>query len=306
MIRAARLLALAAIGLGSAFAAVPAVADSTIRVTVNDEPITSYDIGQRLLLMKIAREKGGEKAAIQQLIDETLQVKDAKLHGIVVPDARVDAAFASIADKMKMTPAKLTKALAGTGLAAASLKRRIRAQMAWAQVVQTRTKFEVAIKSSDVVKALESQGGNPDKIKTTEFTLQQIIFVIPKGSPAGLVAQRRREAEAYRLRFAGCDKSIEQAKGLKDVVVRNLGRRTSDVLTGDDGKEVQATPIGKTTRPAVEDTGVALVAVCSTRQIDSNAAAVSQMEDKLTLEQGKDVGKEYLQTLRDKAIIKYR
>jgi peptidyl-prolyl cis-trans isomerase SurA len=150
------------------------------------------------------------------------------------------------------------------------------------------------------------EGSNPDKIKMTEFTLQQIIFVVPKGSSAGLIAQRRREAEGYRLRFAGCDKSIEQAKGLKGVVVRNLGRRTSDVLTGDDGKEVQATPVGKTTRPAVEDQGVTLIAVCSTRQLDSNAAAVSQMEDKLTLEHGKDVGKDYLQKLRDKAIIKYR
>jgi len=305
MTRAARLAAIAVIGLTSAFGVLPALADSSIRVTVNDEPITSYDISQRLMLMKIANEKGGEKAAIQQLIDETLELSDARLRGIVIPDSRVDAAFASIGERMKMTPDKLTKALASAGLQADSLKRRIRAQMAWRQLVDARSRMEVSVKSSDIAKALEAQGG-PGKITNTEYMLQQIIFVIPKGSSAGYAAQRKREAENFRSRFAGCDKAVAQAKGLRDVAVKSLGRRTTDQLVGEDGKEVQNTPVGKTTRPQASDMGVALIAVCSTRKIDSNAAAINQAEDKLSLEQSKNVGEEYLKKLREKAVIKYR
>jgi peptidyl-prolyl cis-trans isomerase SurA len=303
MMTAARLVLIAAVsftGIASA-----AHADSSIRLTVNDQAITSYDIAQRAKLMQIAGEKGGEKAAIEQLIDEALEVGDAKLHGIGIPQGRVDDAFASIADRMKMTPPKLTQALASQGIAAETLKRRIRAQMTWQAVIQARSRFNVSVKSSDIMQALNAQG-DPDKIKTREFMLQQIIFVVPKGSSASYIAQRRREAEAYRLRFAGCDKSIELAKGLKDVAVRNIGRRTSDMLTGDDGKEVQNTPAGKTTRPVSDNQGVSIVAVCSVREIASNAAAVSQMEDKLSLEQNKDAGKDYLKKLRDKAVIKYR
>jgi peptidyl-prolyl cis-trans isomerase SurA len=305
MTRAALLAAIAVAGIGVSLAVLPAAADSTIRLTVNDAPITSYDISQRLLLMRIAGEKGGEKAAIDQLINETLEVSDAKLRGITVPDSRVDAAFATIAGRMKMTPAGLAKALGSAGIAADSLKRRIRAQMAWGQLVEARTKYEVSVKSSDIAKALQAQG-DPGKITNTEFMLQQIIFVAPKGSSAGVIAQRRREAENFRLRYAGCDKAVDQAKGLRDVVVKSLGRRTTDQLVGDDGKEVQNTPVGKTTRPVVTDQGVMLVAVCATRKIDSNAAAISQMEDKLSLEQSKNVGTEYLKKLRDKAVIKYR
>jgi peptidyl-prolyl cis-trans isomerase SurA len=298
-------VAIALLGLGSMLPALPAAADNTIRITVNDDPITSYDISQRVLLMRIAGEKGGEKAAIQQLIDETLELRDARSHGIAVPDSRVNAAFASIADRMKMSPDKLTKALGSAGIAADSLKRRIRAQMAWGQVVDARSKLSVSVKSSDIAKALEAQG-DPGKITNTEFTLQQIIFVVPKGSSSGFVAQRRREAENFRLRYAGCDKAVDQAKGLRDVVVKNIGRRTSDQLVGDDGKEVQQTAVGKTTHPAVSDQGVMLIAVCATRKIDSNAAAVSQVESKLSLEQSKNVGEDYLKKLRDKAVIKYR
>lgn len=306
MTRAASFIAaLALIGLGAALPAFPAAADSSIRITVNDDPITSYDISQRVLLMKITGEKGGEKAAIQQLIDETLELKDARIHGIIVPDARVNAAYASIADRMKMTPDKLTKALGSAGIAADSLKRRIRVQMAWGQVVDARSKFSVSVKSSDIAKALQAQG-DPGKITNTEFTLQQIIFVAPKGSSAGFLAQRRREAENFRLRYAGCDKAVDQAKGLRDVVVKSLGRRTTDQLIGEDGKEVQNTPVGKTTHPSASDQGVMLIAVCSSRKLDSNAAAVSEAESKLSLEASKNVGADYLKKLRDKAVIKYR
>ena len=69
----------------------------------------------------------------------------------------------------------------------------------------------------------EAEGGD---VKTTEYVLQQIIFVVPQGSSGGLETQRRREAEAFRSRFPGCDRSVAMAKQLKGVVVKNLGRRT--------------------------------------------------------------------------------
>ena len=54
--------------------------------------------------------------------------------------------------------------------------------MTWGQLVQLRMQFDGAsVKGSDVTAALfeESSGGN---VKATEYMLQQIIFVVPKGS----------------------------------------------------------------------------------------------------------------------------
>ena len=186
-----------------------------------------------------------------------------------------------------------------------TLKRRIKAQMSWQQLMQSRARFEASVKPSDITAQLLAKG-SPDDISTTEYTLQQIIFVTPKGSSAGYVAQRRREAEAFRIRFAGCDKSVDQAKGLKDVLVRPFGRRMSNELTGPEGKMVQDTPVGKTTKPTQVDQGITMVAVCSKRDIKSNAAARTEIEQKLTFEQNKDLGKDYLKELRDKAVIEYR
>jgi peptidyl-prolyl cis-trans isomerase SurA len=283
----------------------PAAADSSIRVLVNDKAVTSFDIAQRTKLMALAHEKGGVKDATEQLINELIELDDAKKHGFTIPDSRVDDAYARISQNMKMTPDQLTKALASQGIVADTLKRRIRVQIIWTQLVQAKSRAESSIKSSDITKALLSDS-KPDKLQSTEFTLQQILFVVPKGSPAGYVAERRREAEGFKLRFAGCDKSMDQAKGLKDVVVRNIGRRTSNELTGADGKEVQDTPIGKTTPPQQVDEGVTLVAVCATRSIAGDSLARGDIENKLMAEQTKGVGDQYLKELRGKAVIQYR
>ena len=46
-----------------AFCGSVALAASSIRVKVNDQPITSYDIAQRAALLRLSGAKGGEKAA---------------------------------------------------------------------------------------------------------------------------------------------------------------------------------------------------------------------------------------------------
>jgi peptidyl-prolyl cis-trans isomerase SurA len=295
------LLALGVIGVGKP----AALADSSIRVLVNDKPITSFDIAQRARLIALTGGKGGEKVATEELINQILQVREARKRGIVITDARVDAALSQIGQGMKMTLAQLKQALGSQGVGMDTLRERIRAQIAWTQVVQARARVDVSVKPSDVTAALMAKG-SPDKLTVTEYTLQQIIFVVPKGSSSGYIAQRRREAESYRGRFAGCDTSVAQAKTLKNVAVRNMGRRTSAELTGEDGEEVQRTPAGKTTRPHQTPQGIELVAVCTTRELQSNAAARSQVEMQLTMEQSKDLGKEYLAELREKAIIQFR
>ena len=161
-----------------------------------------------------------------------------------------------------------------------------------------------SVKSSDITEALFAESS--DSTKTTEFVLQQVIFVVPAGSSGGFANQRRREAEAFRSRFPGCDRSVEMAKGLNGVVVKSLGRRTSSQLGGKEGDEIKQTAEGRTTRPAKTDLGYELIAVCSKKELSSDAAARTQVENRLLAEQNKELGKEYLAELKKKAVIEYR
>ncbi|WP_421723314.1 peptidylprolyl isomerase [Bauldia sp.] len=300
------LIASAVVAFATTFAIAPATAASTIRIKVDDQPITSYDIRQRTGLFRLTGVSGGEKAAIQELIDETLQFIEAAKRGISIPESRVDVAIASIAQRVKMTPDALAKALSSEGVDIKTLRRRIKAQITWQRLVDARMRFEGAsVSGSDVTAALfaDNEGGTA---KTTEYTLQQIIFVVPNGASSAVDSQRRREAEAFRSRFPGCEGSVELAKQLKGVVVKSLGRRTTEQLDGPDGDDIRGTPVGRTTRPMKSDGGYDLIAVCATRDLETNAAARVQAENKLIQEKNQNLGKEYLAELREKAVIEYR
>ena len=283
----------------------PASAQSSIRVVVNGEVITSYDISQRARLLPLFGVKGGEKVATDQLIDDVLKVQAAKKGGIVVSDAQVDAAYANLGKERNLNAKQLTQQLGQMSIAGETMKRWIKVQMTWQQLVQARVRKEGQVKSSDVMSAMLEKG-SPDAITVTEYMLQQIIFVVPSGSSPNVFAQRRREAEGFRQRFPGCEQSLALAKNLKGVVVRDAGRRDTTQLRGDQGDEIKATEQGKTTRPFQSEKGIELFAVCSKRDFQSNAGVRSEVENKLRLEQAKTIGEEYLKELREAAVIQRR
>lgn len=280
--------------------------DTSIPVLVNDVPITEYDVNQRMRLDRLGN--GGKPVsrdqAIEELIDQLVEAIEAQRQNVGVPDSQVDAAYANIAQHLKMTPAGLTKALASQGIDGLSLKKRLRSQMVWQSLVQRRTVAKAKVTSEDIKEALAAKGDST--ATATEFELQQIIFVVPKGSSDGFVGQRQSQAQAYRQRFAGCDKSIEQAKSLHDVVVKNMGRHTAADFNGPLAEALQKAKAGDVTAPQRTDDGVQLVAVCSAHDIQSNAQARTEAENSLYIKQAADLGKDYLAELRKQAIIERR
>ena len=280
--------------------------DTSIPVLVNDVPITEYDVNQRrrLDMLGSAGKPVSRDQAIEELIDQLVESIEAQRQNVGVPDSQVDAAYANIAQHVKMTPAGLTKALASQGIDGVSLKKRLRAQMVWQILVQRRTVSKAKVTSQDIKDALAAKGDG--SATATEYELQQIIFVVPKGSPDSLFSQRLNQAQAYRQRFAGCDKSIDQAKSLHDVVVKNMGRRTSADFNGPVADALQKAKVGDTTPPQRSGEGIELLAVCSTHEIQSNAQARTEAENSLYIKQAADLGKDYLQELRKQAIIERR
>ena len=282
----------------------PKGAGSSIPVLVNDVPITAYDIDQRMRLMRLGGAKASKDSAQSDLIDETLEGLEAQRAGINVPQPQVDAAFANIASHLKMNPTTLTQALGSQGIAADTLKKRLRAQIAWTQLVQMRTQQKAKVTSADVNSIVS--GKAPDALTIHEYLLQQIVFVVPKGSSGGVYAQRQQEAAAFRQSFPGCDKSLDKAKLLRGVVVKDIGRRDSTQLSGPDGAAIQKTAVGSTAPPTRTDEGIELIAVCSSQAIQSSEGVRVDATNELYAKQMDEQGKAYLKELRDRAIIEYR
>jgi peptidyl-prolyl cis-trans isomerase SurA len=286
----------------------PAAAQSAIKVLVDGKPITTYDIRNRAGFLKLTtRGRAKRSQAVEDLINERLKMQEAERQRIKVSDEQVDRAFGQIASRAKLTPARLSQALRQSGVNPQTLKDRLRSEIAWSQIVRARFQATVKITERDVAEALAGKDASAEtETGIAQFDLQPILFVIPAKAKKGLINQRRREAEAFRSRYAGCDQALDQAKKLKGVVVKPKVRKTVEDLGGAAAESVAETAVGKATRPEKVSQGYQLLGVCAKRDLAGQSVAAEKVRDKLSNERGSRMAQRFLHDLRSRAIIEYR
>jgi peptidyl-prolyl cis-trans isomerase SurA len=302
-------LAASGIALLLAVAAVPAAfsvdvaSASEIKYVVNNVPITSYDIQRRAAFFKLQRRAGGAKEAANDMIEQAIRTSEAKRLGIKIADQQVDDAYGRFAAQNKMQPAQMDQILNQTGVTKAHFKDFIRSQMAWSQVLQAKYRAAGTLSEQDVVQRMLQKGGN--KPKATEYMLQQVVFVVPAADRKALLGKRKREADALRTRFSGCDKTREFAKGLIDVTVRDLGRVLAPELPPAWADAIKATRTGAATPARETERGVEFIGICSAKEVSDDRVAQMVFQSEATKQGGEaeDFSKKYMDELRKKAKI---
>ncbi|UVK53668.1 peptidylprolyl isomerase [Mesorhizobium sp. AR02] len=274
---------------------------SEIKYVVNDIPVTSGDIAHRAAFLKLQRKKGD---AAQEMIDQTLRMAEAKRLGIRISDAQVEAAYQRFAAGNKMQLSQLDGVMEKSGVGKDHFKEFIRAQMAWNQALSARYRSGEggSVTEQDAVRRMLDKGGA--KPSATEYMLQQVIFVVPAAERSATLAKRKREADAMRARFNGCNTTREFAKGLIDVTVRDLGRVLAPQLPPDWAEQIKATKVGGATVTRETDRGVEFIGICSSREVsdDKTAQMVFQSEGSSD-KAADDLSKKYVDELKAKARI---
>lgn len=303
IVRALSALVLA--GALSLAATTAAKAASEVKVIVNNVVITSGDIAKRAAFLRLQRQGGGAAEAKQQLIDEVLKRGEIARVQQSVSTQEVDAAYARFAAGNKLSTEQLGKILEQAGVGAEHFKQFIAVQMSWPRVVNFRYGSASRLSGGDLVKRMMEDGG--DKPVTTEYFLQQVIFVIPESKRGAITAKRQAEANASRPKFPGCETSKVFAANYRDVSIRNLGRVLAQQLPEEWKPLIEKAGDSMTTGTRVTDKGVEYLAICKKRQVNDDTAAeiVFRAED---LGKKKAGGEDpnsvkYLEELRAKAQI---
>lgn len=312
MIAFRKRLVVSGIALLLALAAVPVAFDvrlanaSEIKYIVNNVPITTYDIQRRASFFKLQRRAGGAKEAADDMIDQALRASEIKRFGIKISDQQVDDAYGRFAAQNKLKPAQMDEILNQTGVTKAHFKDFIRSQMGWSQVLQAKYRSSGTLSEQDVVQRMLQKGGN--KPKATEYMLQQVVFVVPAAERKSSLGKRKREAEAMRARFSGCDKTREFAKGLIDVTVRDLGRVLAPELPADWADAIKSTQTGSATGVRETDRGVEFIGICSSKEVSDDRVAQMVFQSEATKQGGEaeEFSKKYMDELRKKAKIVQR
>ncbi len=168
---------------------------------VNDSVITGTDVDQRLALIAMYNNIPVDKVPaedrdrlrlqiLRQLIDETLQLQEAKSEQITVTPTEIGQAFARTAQSsFKSTPAELPAVLRKAGTSERSLKREIEAELAWQRYLRKRVEPLVNVGDEEVKGILDrlkaSQG-------TQEYSLKEIFLRADSNNEQQVFANARQ------------------------------------------------------------------------------------------------------------------
>ena len=141
---------------------------------VNGEIITGTDVDQRVALVinasggKIGDEEKQrlKMQVLRNLMDETLQIQEAKAQKVEVEDTEVEQTYARIASQNFNQDAKAMDAyLTKIGSSAASLKRQIRGELSWQRLMRRNIQPFVNVSNDevrDVIKRMNEAKGSEE------------------------------------------------------------------------------------------------------------------------------------------------
>jgi peptidyl-prolyl cis-trans isomerase SurA len=142
-----------------------------IAAVVNDTAISMDDLNNRIRLAEVAsnipdtpetRQRLTQQI-LRTLVDEQLELQEAKKQDVVIDDKDVDASFARVAEQNKMTPEQFSDVLAKQGISVDTVKSQIKAQLAWVKVVQKVIRPRIDIPDQDIDDALARLKANAGK-----------------------------------------------------------------------------------------------------------------------------------------------
>jgi len=275
---------------------------------VNGEPITQLDIDARSKLIELSsptHKAPSRQEVLDELINEKLEIREAKHWGIEATSDDLDQAFTSMAQRLHMTTDQLTQTLTKNGVTPQTFRARQRAQIVWPSLVRGRYSSSLEINDKDILPELLNKKTEEDK-SNYDHTLRPVLFMVPPGSQRQAFEDRKREAEGLRSRFQGCDQSLSFARGLPSVVVRDQIVRSSADIPPEQRKELDSVPVGQLTAPEITKLGVEMYAICTKDAAKTdNSPEKRQAREALFSQKFEQLSKKYLQQLRHEALIEY-
>lgn len=196
---------------------------------VNDSVITGTDVDQRVNMITglrniAVRDEERDQLRLQvlrQLIDETLQIQEAKNNEITVTPSEIDQSFNRVSRNFERTPDQMRDFLRQIGSSERSLKRQIEGELAWQRLLQRQVQPYVNVGDEEVksiIDRLEQAKG------TEEYNLREIYLSAP--SPD-------REAEVRQAMAAMVEK-MRQGQPF-DYFASNYSEATTKSVGGDLG-----------------------------------------------------------------------
>lgn len=197
--------------------------------TVNGEIITATDIEQRMALIRLANtnmtlppeeEQRLRQQVFSNLIDEKLQIQEARASEIEIDEKLIDDQFARLAARFKQTPDQFSTYLTSKGSSAAAVKQQIRGEFAWDRLLSRNIQSSTNV-STEEVEAIVKQMNDAKGLD--EFHLGEIYLSATPENAAAVAENARKIIQAL------------QAGGSFQAYARQFSEASTAVVGGDLG-----------------------------------------------------------------------
>ncbi|MEX0298258.1 MAG: peptidylprolyl isomerase [Kordiimonas sp.] len=263
-------------GVLSVSAAITAQAQqpvNSIEVLVNDEPISSFDINQRLRL--VIAVSGGVRSeeeflkvreqVIRSMVDERLQLQESATVDLVIDENQLDGFFERRAQGVGQNAQQFEEALAGIGSSKASMLKQMEAEIAWSQLVEGRLGPFVSVSEEEVEARIQKVFDNRGKF---EYRLAEITLdVTSPEQEASVKANADQLAERIRSGSTFSDIAQQLSSSPTAAVGGDLGWSTLDDLNGAYATAANNVKVGEITDPIKTAGGFAIIAVVDRRRV---------------------------------------
>lgn len=252
--------------------AAPAQQVEGIAAVVNDEPITTLDVRDRMrLIISSAGIEPDEEAlariqeqALRGLVEETLQLQQAREFELEVEEAEVDEAIADLAARNGATVEQITTDLAQSGISVETLRRQMRAEIAWQILVSGRYRSRIRISDSQINTTLEREAANAAQ---EQYNLAEILVEVrpDRGGEEGAVetVQALYAAMGEGTPFPQLASQVSDAPSAAGGGF--LGWVPAAALEDDVATTLQQVPVGSITNPIRVPGGFRILAVIDKR-----------------------------------------
>lgn len=211
-----------------------------ILVIVNDDVITQSELGSRLpaikqqLLKQRVRLPADEvlnRQVLERMILERLQLQLAAQLGIQVSEAKVEQAFARLAQQNKLSVEQFKAALTAEGIAIAAFREQLRDQLTIQQLLEREINSRVSVSESEVQAFIAERARRGEAIA---YNVGHILVAVPENAnTAAVQAAERRARELVRQLRNGGDfeqTAVAQSQDAKALEGGALGWRTPEQL----------------------------------------------------------------------------
>lgn len=245
-----------------------------IAAVVNEDIITYADIENRLRLYLLGAPSQPpediRKRLVDQvfarLVDESLQMQEARSLGITVDPSEIEHAFGTVAGQNNTTSDIFRQRLKSAGVSPTTMEDQIRSEIAWSQVIRRKLRPQITISEAEIDTELQRLARNSGK---TEFRVAE-IYISATGDKGEKEAMEKLTGIANEIRqgrpFSQLARQFSEAPGA--ATGGDLGWIQEGILDSRLDAALKAMKPGELSQPVRTDDGYHLLFLRDVRAVE--------------------------------------